>query len=106
MKLFTATGSRMMPVAGPRKPRQTIGNNPAPSGVPASIEALAAALLGRGAREAWGSPRDAGPRRARRNGHALGATTTDAIQRAFEDVGVVFLPQDDVQLRSDVQAAR
>ena len=33
------------------------------------------------------------------------ATTTDAIQRAFEDVGVVFLPQDDVQLRSDVLAA-
>lgn len=26
-------------------------------------------------------------------------TTTDAIRRAFEGVGVVFLPQDDVQLR-------
>ena len=34
------------------------------------------------------------------------ATTTDALQRAFEDVGVVFLPQDGVQLRSDVSAAR
>jgi len=34
------------------------------------------------------------------------ATTTEAIQRAFEDVGVVFLPQDDVQLQSDVSAAR
>jgi len=34
------------------------------------------------------------------------AITTDAIQRAFEDVGVVFLPQDDVQLQSDVSAAR
>ena len=32
--------------------------------------------------------------------------TTDAIQRAFEDVGVVFLSQDDVQLRSDVSPAR
>ena len=34
------------------------------------------------------------------------AITADAIRRAFEDVGVVFLPQDDVQLRSDVSAAR
>jgi hypothetical protein len=34
------------------------------------------------------------------------AITTDAIRRVFEDVGVVFLPQDDVQLRSDVSAAR
>ena len=34
------------------------------------------------------------------------ATTTDAIQRAFEDVGVVFLRQDDVQLRSGASAAR
>ena len=34
------------------------------------------------------------------------ATMTDALQRAFEDVGVVFLPQDGVQLRSDVSAAR
>jgi hypothetical protein len=34
------------------------------------------------------------------------AITTDAIQRAFEGVGVVFLPQDDVQLRRDVSAAR
>src|SRR5690242_18753231 len=30
------------------------------------------------------------------------AITTDAIRRAFEDVGVVFLRQDDVQLRSDM----
>jgi hypothetical protein len=30
--------------------------------------------------------------------------TTDAIRRAFEAVGVVFLRQDDVQLRSDVSA--
>jgi predicted transcriptional regulator len=34
------------------------------------------------------------------------AVTTDAIRRAFEGVGVVFLPQDDVQLRSDVSPAR
>jgi hypothetical protein len=34
------------------------------------------------------------------------AITTDAIRRAFEGVGVVFLPQDDVQLRSDMSAAR
>jgi predicted transcriptional regulator len=34
------------------------------------------------------------------------AITADAIQRTFEDVGVVFLPQDDVQLRSDVSSAR
>ena len=34
------------------------------------------------------------------------ATTTDAIRRAFENVGVVFLPQDDVQLRSDVSPVR
>jgi transcriptional regulator with XRE-family HTH domain len=33
-------------------------------------------------------------------------TTTDAIRRAFEGVGVVFLPKDDVQLRSDLSAAR
>ena len=33
------------------------------------------------------------------------ATTTDAIRRAFEGVGVVFLPQDDARLRSDVSAA-
>ena len=32
--------------------------------------------------------------------------TTDAIRRAFEGVGVVFLAQDDVQLRSDVSPAR
>ena len=32
------------------------------------------------------------------------ATMTNAIRRAFEDVGVVFLPQDDVQLRSNVSA--
>jgi transcriptional regulator with XRE-family HTH domain len=34
------------------------------------------------------------------------AVTTNAIQRAFEDVGVVFLRQDDVQLESDVSPAR
>ena len=34
------------------------------------------------------------------------ATTTDAIRRAFEDVGVVFLRQDDVQLRREASAAR
>jgi hypothetical protein len=34
------------------------------------------------------------------------AVTTDAIRRAFEGVGVVFLRQDDVQLRSDVSPAR
>ena len=34
------------------------------------------------------------------------AIVAEAIRRAFEDVGVVFLPQDDVQLRSDVSAAR
>jgi hypothetical protein len=34
------------------------------------------------------------------------AITTGAIQRAFEGVGVVFLTRDDVQLRSDVSAAR
>jgi transcriptional regulator with XRE-family HTH domain len=34
------------------------------------------------------------------------AITTDAIRRAFEDVGVVFLRQDDVQLRSDVSPTR
>ena len=32
------------------------------------------------------------------------AITTDAIRRAFEGVGVVFLRQDGVQLRSDVSA--
>jgi hypothetical protein len=34
------------------------------------------------------------------------AITTDAIRRAFEGVGVVFLAQDDVQLRSNVSATR
>ena len=34
------------------------------------------------------------------------AITNDAIRRAFEAVGVVFLRQDDVQLRSHVSAAR
>ena len=34
------------------------------------------------------------------------AITADAIRRAFEDVGVEFLPQDDVQLQSDASAAR
>jgi hypothetical protein len=32
--------------------------------------------------------------------------TADAIRRAFEDVGVVFLRQDDVQLRREASAAR
>jgi ribosome-binding protein aMBF1 (putative translation factor) len=32
--------------------------------------------------------------------------TADAIRRAFESVGVVFLPQDDVQLRSDVSGTK
>jgi transcriptional regulator with XRE-family HTH domain len=36
----------------------------------------------------------------------LDAITIDAIQRAFEDVGVVFLPQDDVQLRGVRSAVR
>jgi len=31
--------------------------------------------------------------------------TAEAIQRAFEDVGVVFLPRDDVQLRSAASVA-
>jgi hypothetical protein len=34
------------------------------------------------------------------------AITTDAIRRAFENVGVVFLPEDDVQLRGDASAVR
>ena len=34
------------------------------------------------------------------------AITANAIRRAFEDVGVVFLPKDDVQLQSDASAAR
>jgi transcriptional regulator with XRE-family HTH domain len=34
------------------------------------------------------------------------AITADAIRRAFEDVGVVFLSQDDVQLRSVASAVR
>lgn len=34
------------------------------------------------------------------------AATTDAIQHAFEDVGVVFLPDDDVRLRADPSAVR
>ena len=34
------------------------------------------------------------------------AITADAIRRAFEGAGVVFLPQDDVQLQSAVSAAR
>ena len=34
------------------------------------------------------------------------AIAADAIRRAFEGVGVVFLPQDDVQLRSDVPGMR
>jgi transcriptional regulator with XRE-family HTH domain len=34
------------------------------------------------------------------------AIVTEAIRRAFEDVGVVFLPQDDVQLRSDASPVR
>ena len=34
------------------------------------------------------------------------AVTTNAIRRAFEEVGVVLLRQDDVQLRGDMSAAR
>jgi hypothetical protein len=34
------------------------------------------------------------------------AIAADAIRRAFEDVGVVFLPQDDVLLQSDASAAK
>jgi predicted transcriptional regulator len=34
------------------------------------------------------------------------AMTNLAIQRAFEDVGVVFLSQDDVQVRGDASVAR
>ena len=34
------------------------------------------------------------------------AITNDAIRRAFENVGLVFLRQDDVQLRRDMPAAR
>ena len=36
----------------------------------------------------------------------LDAATVEAIRRAFEDVGVVFLPQDDVQLVSSASAVR
>jgi hypothetical protein len=36
----------------------------------------------------------------------LDAITNDAIQRAFEDVGVLFLSQDDVQLRGVISAVR
>jgi hypothetical protein len=32
--------------------------------------------------------------------------TNLAIQRAFEDAGVVFLSQDDVQVRGDASVAR
>jgi ribosome-binding protein aMBF1 (putative translation factor) len=34
------------------------------------------------------------------------AATIDAIRRAFEDVGAVFLPEDDVRLRADTSAAK
>jgi hypothetical protein len=34
------------------------------------------------------------------------AITNLAIQRAFEDAGVVFLSQDDVQVRGDASVAR
>jgi transcriptional regulator with XRE-family HTH domain len=34
------------------------------------------------------------------------ALTADAIQRALEDVGVVFLPGEDVRLRADPSAVR
>ena len=34
------------------------------------------------------------------------AIVIEAIRRAFENIGVVFLPQDDVELRSDASAAR
>ena len=36
----------------------------------------------------------------------LDAIKNNAIQRAFEDVGVVFLSQDDVQLRGVTSAVR
>jgi transcriptional regulator with XRE-family HTH domain len=34
------------------------------------------------------------------------AIVIEAIRRAFENIGVVFLPEDDVELRSDASAAR
>jgi predicted transcriptional regulator len=37
---------------------------------------------------------------------ALDAATADAVQRAFEDVGMEFLPVDDVRLRADPSAVR
>jgi transcriptional regulator with XRE-family HTH domain len=36
----------------------------------------------------------------------LDAPTADALRRAFEDVGVEFLPYDDVRLRADPPAVR
>jgi predicted transcriptional regulator len=36
----------------------------------------------------------------------LDAATGDAVQRAFEDVGVEFLPGDDVRLRADSSTLR
>lgn len=33
-------------------------------------------------------------------------TTLDAVQRVFEEVGVVFLPGDDVQIRAAAPTAR
>jgi transcriptional regulator with XRE-family HTH domain len=34
------------------------------------------------------------------------AATIDAIRRAFEDVGAVFLPSDDVRICADASAVR
>jgi hypothetical protein len=36
----------------------------------------------------------------------LGAAIADAVQRAFEDVGVEFLPVEDVRLRADSSGVR
>ena len=36
----------------------------------------------------------------------LDASTADAIRRAFEDVGMEFLPDDDVRLRADPATVR
>lgn len=34
------------------------------------------------------------------------AATAEAIQRAFEEVGIEFLPDDDVRVRSDLSASK
>jgi len=36
----------------------------------------------------------------------LDALTADTIRRAFEDVGLEFLPDDDVRLRADPSAVK